>query len=176
MVDRLYSRSETSSDDPDLPPPWRRAEEYVIGEFQLEEDHTPWHDARHPDGEPLEIKSCAAKHTNGNLGEFKIWEYQLIELIGEGRVVLVLYAHDDRCSVMASHFANPLELKRAGHASWVNHSSMGIRYLRRIPWPEVIPLEEVEIGARHHFAHHYPEEEAEDVFFLCESDKLIRLY
>ena len=113
---------------------------------------------------------------DGSLGEFKIWEYQLTELIGEGRVALVVYAHNDRRSVMAMRLVDPLELTRAGRASWVDHPTMGIRFLIRIPWTEVIPLKEVEIGARHHFAEHYPEEEAKDVFFLCESDEQIRLY
>ena len=176
MVDHLYPGGATPADNPDLPPPWKRVEEYVISELQLEEDHSSWHDARDADGEATEIKSCAAKHTDGSLGEFKIWEYQLTELIGEGRVALVVYAHNDRRSVMAMRLVDPLELTRAGRASWVDHPTMGIRFLIRIPWTEVIPLKKVEIGARHHFAEHYPEEEAEDVFFLCESDEQIRLY
>jgi hypothetical protein len=124
----------------------------------------------------MEIKSCAAKHADGNLGKFKIWHYQLLELIGEGQVALVVYAHNDRRTVMALRLVDPLELTRAGRAAWVDHPTMGIRVLIRIPWPEVIPLKDVELGARHHFAEHYPEEEAEDVFFLCESDKRIRFY
>lgn len=176
MVDHLYPGGATPADDPDVPPPWKRAEDHLIRELDLEEDHSPWHDARDADGEPMEIKSCAAKHADGNLGKFKIWHYQLLELIGEGRVALVVYAHNDRRTVMALRLVDPLELTRAGCASWVDHPTMGIRFLIEIPWTEVIPLEEVVFGARHHFAEHYPEEEAEDVSFLCESDKRIRFY
>lgn len=166
MVDHLCPGAATPSDDPDLSPPWKRVEEYLIRELQLEEDHSSWHDARDADGEAIEIKSCAAKHANGSLDKFKIWQYQLLELIGEGRVALVVYAHNDRRSVMALRLVDPLELTRAGRASWVDHPTMGIRFLIRIPWPEVIPLKEVAIGARHHFAEHYLEGEAEDVFFV----------
>ncbi|WP_141212615.1 hypothetical protein [Halorubrum sp. Hd13] len=176
MVDHLYPGGAAPSDDPDLPPPWKRVEDYLIRELHLEEDHSSWHDARDADGEAIEIKSCAAKHADGNLGKFKIWQYQLLELIGEGRVALVVYAHNDRRSVMALRLVDPIELLRTGRASWVNHSTMGVRLLRQIQWTDVIPLKEVAIGARHHFAKHYPEEEAEEVFFLCESDEQIRFY
>lgn len=176
MVDRLYTWDETPYENSDVSPPWKRAEDHITRSRQLKEDHSSWHDARDSDGNPVEIKCCAAKHADGYIGQFKIWESQRRELITNGRIALLVYAHDDRASVMATHSVRPFDLRDAGSVSWVNHPSMGTRRIRRIPWPKVIPLEEVEFGARHHFSEHYPEEEAEEVLFLCNSDKLIRLY
>jgi hypothetical protein len=58
-VKSLYSCEELRSQFRDPPARWRRAEEFVIEEYGLVEDHGSWHDARAEDDEPIEIKSCA---------------------------------------------------------------------------------------------------------------------
>ena len=37
MVDHLYPAGSTPTDDPDVPPPWKRVEDHLIRELDLEE-------------------------------------------------------------------------------------------------------------------------------------------
>lgn len=175
MADHLFTRSEINGNS-DLTPPWKRAEMYVTTESQFLEDHGPSHDARTDDDELIEIKSCITRRADERLGEFHIWEDQLYDRLGNGRIALLVYGRNDRHSVMATHIVDPLSLTDACSCSRVNHPTMGRKRLRRIPWPEVIPLEEVVLGARHHFAKYYPKEEVEDTFCLSFSDDRIRFY
>lgn len=175
MADHLFTRSEINRNS-ELSPPWKRAEMYVTSERQLREDHGASHDARTDDDEPIEIKSCIATCADERLGEFHVWENQLYDRLGNGRIALLVYVRNDRHSVVATHIVDPLDLVDAGSCSRINHPTMGRKRLRRIPWPEAIPLEEIVLGARHHFAKYYSEEEAEDVFCLSFSDDRIRFY
>ena len=89
MADHLFTRSEIN-DDSDLPPTWKRAEDYVTTESQFREDHGPSHDACTDDDEPIEIKSCIARRSDERLGEFHIWENQLYDRLGNGRIALLV--------------------------------------------------------------------------------------
>jgi hypothetical protein len=42
-------------------------------EFRLELDRGSWHDARRPDGTPVEIKSTMREHADGQPGNFKLY-------------------------------------------------------------------------------------------------------
>ncbi|MBX0325584.1 hypothetical protein EGH21_21400 [Halomicroarcula sp. F13] len=42
--------------------------------YGLDLDRTSWHDARRPDGTPVEIKSAMHRHSDGQPGTFKLYD------------------------------------------------------------------------------------------------------
>ena len=42
--------------------------------YCLKLDRSSWHDARRPDGDPVEIKSAMRRHADGQPSNFKIYE------------------------------------------------------------------------------------------------------
>ncbi|WP_080504268.1 hypothetical protein [Haloarcula amylolytica] len=42
--------------------------------YNLELDRCSWHDAKRPDGTPVEIKSAMHQHSNGKPGTFKLYD------------------------------------------------------------------------------------------------------
>jgi hypothetical protein len=169
-VKSLYSCEELRSQFRDPPARWRRAEEFVIEEYGLVEDHGSWHDARAEDDEPIEIKSCAYEYADGSVGQFAIWEYQWKRLLCTGRLALLVYVPDHTCKVLAVELLLPHRIASAGEVYEFHHGSMGKRRLRRVPWTEVIPLDAVAFGTRHHFVDHYSEEIVEETLFMHPPD------
>ncbi|MFC6721546.1 hypothetical protein [Halovenus amylolytica] len=43
---------------------------------------------------------------------------------------------------------------------------MGRERLWKVPWPEVVPLDEITFGIRHNFVDHYPDEDVEETTFM----------
>jgi hypothetical protein len=164
-VKRLYSSEELHSHSSALPATWRRAETTLVEEYDLTEDHAPWHDAREGDDSPVEIKSCAQAYADGRVGEFVIWEYQWAELVCRGQFAFLVY-QPDAYHVLATHMTMPVSLRELGTMTRARHPTMGRRPLWRIPWPEVIPLDAIPAGMRRRFADHYSREEVEETPFL----------
>ncbi|WP_424008702.1 hypothetical protein [Haloferax denitrificans] len=158
----LYSRSEIYSHFVKLPVSWARAEEVVRDELDLVKDHASWHDARTKDGEPIEIKSCVTRYADGRIGKFKIWNHQMRDLSSEGRVAFLLYRPNDTCGVLAIHTIPPWKISPRGTVTGFWNERLGWRHLREIPWPEIIPLDSLEILYRSDFAKYYSEEEVAD--------------
>lgn len=162
----LYTWQERFDSFRDRPPLWKRAEEVVIEEYDLNEAHGSWHDARADDGEKIEIKSCACEYADGSVGQFAVWDYQWVELVTNGRFGLLVYDPEDDCRVLATKLISPGKIGSAGKSSEVQHPTMGRRPLRRIQWPEVIDLDEITAGRARSFVKHYSEEEVEETTFL----------
>lgn len=49
-----------------------KAEMQIIDRYDLEIEHQAWMDARHPDGDPVEIKAAKRKLSNGRTGRILI--------------------------------------------------------------------------------------------------------
>lgn len=162
----LYSWQEQLDPYRDPPIQWKRAEEVVIDEYDLNEEHASWHDACTDDGEKIEIKSCACEYSDGRVGRFAVWESQWVELVTNGRFGLLVYVPEYDCTVLATKLISPGEIGSAGTVSRVQHPTMGYRELRRIPWPEVIDLNEIVAGKAHYFTEYYSEEEVTEMVFL----------
>ncbi|WP_420870599.1 hypothetical protein [Haloarcula rubripromontorii] len=52
--------------------------------YNLELDRCSWHDAKRPDGTPVEIKSAMHRHSDGQPGTFKLYDQYHKELRIEG--------------------------------------------------------------------------------------------
>lgn len=50
------------------------AERKARERYGLEADHSSWHDARTPDGTPVETKACMLNRRDGSEGRFRIFE------------------------------------------------------------------------------------------------------
>ena len=50
------------------------AERKAAEKYRLDLQRCSWHDARRPDGTPVEIKSAMVEHADGQPGNFKIYE------------------------------------------------------------------------------------------------------
>jgi hypothetical protein len=166
----LYTHKERHWRNCDPPPTWRRAETVVSDEYDLIEDHSPWHDARTEDDEPIEIKSCAYEYADGRTGQFLIWEYQWMELACRGHIAYLVYSLDSY-SIVATHMDFPPSITSVGTPVRCRHPTMGRERLWRVPWHEVIPLSEVTFGVRHLFAEHYSDEEVAETQFMCPPDE-----
>jgi hypothetical protein len=169
-MESLYSWEERLSKYRDPPPAWRRAETFIVEEYDLVEDHSSWHDARTESGEPVEIKSCALEYADGRTGRFKIWEFQWVKLVCRGQFAFLVYALDSH-NVFAVHMGHQAIRESVATVSEFRHSTMGWGRLWEIPWPEVIPLEAITFGCRHHFLEHYSEEEIEETLFMKPPDE-----
>ena len=150
----------------DLPPTWQRAEEVAREEYDLEEDHSRWHDARTKDGDPVEIKSCVSEYADGRLGQFKIWENQLTELFGEGQIAFLLYYPNRHRTVLSTCLVPSYSADRLGTVTNLRWDGGRLRQLRCIPWPEVVPLDKIQAGYRHHYTEHYPREVVDETIIL----------
>jgi hypothetical protein len=150
----------------DPPPAWKQAEDIIRDEHDLVKDHSRWHDARTTDGTPVEIKSCACRYADGRLGRFKIWEYQLDELLFDGKVGFLVYYNTGRKLVIVTHMMPAESLIGKGTKSFLDHPTRGLRRLRRIKWTDIIPLDGIQFGSRRAFTDHYPEDEVEDTMLM----------
>jgi len=164
-VKSLYSWQEQVLSHIEPPPRWKRAETHIIEEYDLIEDHASWHDARTEDDELIEIKSCACEYEDGSVGEFAVWEYQWVKLVTRGKFALLVYIPDTDCTVLATKMVFPGQIGKAGTVSKRRHPTMGCRRLRRVAWPEVISLDEIEPRKRHYFTEYYSSEEIEKTAF-----------
>lgn len=68
-----------------------------MDEYGLEPDRSPWRDARLSSGTPVEIKSTAYEHADGQPGNFKVYEaYHRKLRRHDGRYVFVIYTPTKR--------------------------------------------------------------------------------
>jgi hypothetical protein len=68
------------------------AERKARERYDLEDDHSPWHDARAADGRPVEIKAAMLNRSSGKRGRFRIFEKYHSRLVEEGGIyVFVAY-------------------------------------------------------------------------------------
>jgi len=161
----LYSRSERVSRQA-LPPTWKRAEEKIIKEYDLIEEHTSWYDARkrdHEHFEYIEIKSCASQYQNGQTGEFLIWDNQWRSISGQGKFGLLVYS-PDTYSITATCIIHPHLISEKGTSRFRDHPTMGYGRLWHVPWPKVVPLETVDVGARDYWTDRYYDEKVDETF------------
>jgi hypothetical protein len=49
-------------------------ERQAVDRYGLDLDRSSWHDARRPDGRPVEIKSAMVTHADGQPGTFKLYD------------------------------------------------------------------------------------------------------
>ena len=72
---------------------WGTAVEYRIAEkYRLSLERASWKDARDRDGDPVEIKSAALEHADGQPGTLKIYErYHRKLRANDGKYVLAVY-------------------------------------------------------------------------------------
>jgi len=166
----LYTYEELHSQTDDLPPTWYRSEDIVREEYDLTEDHSSWHDARTEGDEPVEVKSCAYEYGDGRIGQFHIWEYQRMQLACRGHVAYLVYSLDSY-NIVATHMDFPPSITSVGTPVERRHPTMGRERLWKIPWPEIIPLDEITFGIRRNFTEHYSEEEIENTLFMSYSDE-----
>lgn len=155
----LYSSKEMIFSPDDLPAPWRRAETVICEKYDLEEDHGSYYDAREADNTPVEIKSCVAIRPDGTPGRFEIWESQINELLFEGKVGLLVHDPDQFHNIVATRLAPISALLGSGTTVRWQHPTMGCQPRRRIPWPELISLDETSFNIRRACAEFYDEEE-----------------
>lgn len=167
MVKTLYSVRETTTQSNELPPTWRRAETVIAEEYDLDLDHGSYHDARTQIEEPVEIKSCANRYADGRLGRFKIFESQWRKIRALGQLALLVYnPNNSTRNILATHMISRDEFSDVGTVHTLNEGGIYQRWLRCIPWPEVIPLDAIIFGLRHHFVDHYSEAEIEETLFM----------
>jgi len=169
-MESLYSWKEQRSRYRDPPPPWRRAEQFLVEEYDLVEDHSSWHDARMQSDEPVEIKSCVVEYDDGRIGQFQIWEDQWYRLACRGRFAFLVYTPDCHY-VLATHLRYPPLRDSVAKITEHRHPTMGREPLWKVPWPEVIPLDAITFGFRRHFLEYYSEEEIEETLFMKPPDE-----
>jgi hypothetical protein len=68
------------------------AEKAARDRYGLEADHSSWHDARDPEGKPVEVKATMTRQRDGTTGRFRIFRryHRTLEEAG-GRYVFVVY-------------------------------------------------------------------------------------
>lgn len=156
----LYSRRELKRVSKKwLAPPWKRAEEVVVEEYDLVEDHASWHDARDPEsGRHVEIKSCVSAYDNGQPGEFVLWGKQHEQLRWDDRIALLVHRPTRRHHVLGVQMVRPHEFPVVEYRQLVDHPTMGRESVSRVPWHEVIDLPSLDLAFRHLFAGLYSEE------------------
>lgn len=169
-MDSLYSWKERRSRYRDSPAPWRRAEQFLVEEYDLVEDHSSWHDARTRSNDPVEIKSCVVEYDDGRIGHFEIWEKQWIRLACRGHFAFLVHTPDSH-DVFATHLRYPPLRESVATITESSHPTMGREPLWKIPWPEVIPLDAITFGLRHHFLEYYSEEEVEETLLMKPPDE-----
>jgi hypothetical protein len=157
----LYTSKEMIFSPDDLPAPWRRAESVICDKYDPEEDHGSYYDAREADGTPVEIKSCVAIRPDGTPGRFEVWESQIDELLVEGKVGLLVYDPDLFHNIVATRLAPIIAILGSGTTVRWQHPTMGCQPRKRIPWPELVSLDETSFTIRRACAEFYDEEEVE---------------
>lgn len=69
-----------------------RAEKKAAERYNLDLEHTSWHDAKQQDGTPVEIKSCTVERADGSEGRFRVFrEYHDKLRRADGNYVFVAY-------------------------------------------------------------------------------------
>jgi hypothetical protein len=68
------------------------AEQAARNRYNLTADHTSWHDARDPEGHPVEVKATMVQQRDGTTGRFRIFKrYHRTLERADGRYVFVVY-------------------------------------------------------------------------------------
>jgi len=161
----LYSPFEKESRQA-LPPTWQRSEEVIIEEYDFIEEHRSWYDARKKYDEwceYIEIKSCATRYQNGQVGEFQIWDRQYRKLSGQGKFGLLVYRPGTH-RIIATCIIRPFLIGENGESRFRDHPTMGYGRLWHVPWPKVVPLETMDVDVRDYWTDRYYDEKVDETF------------
>lgn len=114
--------------------------------FGLERERSSWHDARTPDGTPVESKACRVRYVNGRRGRWWI-EYDAHETLIESDGLYALSVYDPQAVEDGPILATALVPARWIHGL-LNFSPTGGHHKgaeqAKLGWPHVVDVAEPE--------------------------------